>query len=178
MTDLEQEYYEFLQPHLAPGFAFREIVNGNRTHQMPPRRLWSRMVRPLYYANLLRRVMMALGAKGLLVNAAYRPVGGAATSMHKLNAALDLDLFPSDYNLSEDYATEAVRMFCENAPSESLGLGVYGRKGSCATIRVHWDVGKSLGGGDRGWQIVGSREYGMRASDIAVIAKREGLVLP
>lgn len=184
MTDLEQEYYEFLQPHLGPGFAFREIVNGNRTHQMPPRRLWPRMPPVLDLANELRLTMMDKhGAKGLLCHAAYRPVGGAATSMHKLNAAGDFDLYPSDYGLAGEYATELVRLFCarggpDTAPSDSVGLGVYGRKGSCATIRGHLDVGKSLGGGDRGWQIVGSREYGLKSSDIAVIAKREGLVLP
>ena len=177
MTTAEQEYAKFLEPHLAPGFAFREIVNGNRTHRMPPRSMWSRMVRPLQIANVLRSIMITRGAKGLLVNAAYRPEGGAATSQHKYNRALDLDLFPSDYDLAPEFATEAVNLFCLNAPYESLGLGLYGRLKSCATIRVHLDVGKHATE-DRGWQIVGGKEYGLSKSDIARIAAREGWTLP
>lgn len=177
MTQLEQEYEELLRPHLTPGFSFREIVNGNRAHRMPPRSMWSRMIRLLQLANALRQEMISRGAKGLLVNAAYRPDGGAATSQHKYNRALDLDLFPSDYGLAGRFAKEAVRMFCLNAPYESLGLGLYGRLKSCATIRVHLDVGKHAEQ-DRGWQIVGGREYGLSSSDIKRIADREGWELP
>jgi len=174
----ESDYEKFLAPHLSPGFAFRELVTGAQNKQCPPRSMWPRIVPALAFANVLRlRMMQEHGAKGLLCVAAYRPKGGAATSQHKFNRALDLDLFPSDYGLAPMFATEAVRLFCDYGSRQSLGLGLYGRPKSCATIRVHIDVGKHESA-DRGWQIYGSRELGLAASDIATIAKREGLVLP
>jgi hypothetical protein len=174
----ETDYEKFLAPHLKPGFVFRELVTGAQNKMLPPKAMWPRILPAISFAKLLRVRMMEMhGAKGLLCVAAYRPKGGAETSQHKYNRALDLDLFPSDYKFAEDYATEAVRLFCEIGPGQSLGLGLYGRFGSCATIRVHIDVGKHESA-DRGWQIYGSRERGLKASDIATIAKREGLALP
>jgi hypothetical protein len=175
---IEAEYAALLAPYLKPGFVFRELVNGTQNHAMPPKSMWPRIIRPLQLANLLRdNMMMNYNAKGLLLQAGFRPKGGATTSQHKYNRALDLDLFPSDYHLAGKFATEAVRLFCKYGETESLGLGLYGRKGSCATIRVHLDVGKHETI-DRGWQIVGGREYGLKASDIPAIAKLEGLQLP
>lgn len=174
----EQEYAELLRPHLTPGFSFRELVNGTQNHAMPPRAMWSRIIRPLQLANILRvRMIVNHKARGLLLHASFRPKGGAATSQHKYNRALDLDLLPQDYDKAKAFAAEAVRLFCEFGPTESLGLGLYGRFKSCATIRVHLDVGKHSEL-DRGWQIVGQREVGLKASDIPIIAKREGWVLP
>lgn len=174
----EAEYEKFLAPHLKPGFVFRELVTGAQNKMLPPKSMWPRIVPALDFANVLRlRMMQEHGARGLLCVAAYRPNGGAATSQHKFNRAMDLDLFPEDYKLAKEYATMAVRLFCDYGPKQSLGLGLYGRFGSCATIRVHIDVGKHESA-DRGWQIYGSRERGLLKSDIATIAKREGLVLP
>lgn len=173
----EVDYAAFIAEALKPGFLFRELVTGAQNKQLPPRSMWARIIPALAFANELRARMMDNAADGLLSVAAYRPKGGAETSQHKFNRALDLDLFPSDYGLSKVYATEAVRLFCELGPSQSLGLGLYGRPGSCATIRVHIDVGKHASE-DRGWQIYGSRELGLAKSDIATIAKREGWTLP
>lgn len=176
---LEDEYRALVEPYLSPGFGFRELVNHTYNQMLPPKRLWHRVIPCLQFGNVLRSRMMARhGARGLLLHAAYRPKGGAASSLHKVNGAIDYDLFPGDYSLAPQFATELVRLFCEVSVEDSCGLGLYGRHGSCATIRGHIDFGKYKSGQDRGWQIYGRRQVGLAKSDIARIAKREGFILP
>lgn len=176
---LLEEYEAFVADALAPGFGYRELVNGTQNQMLPPKSKWHRIIPCLHFGNDLRRVMMTKhGAKGLLLHAAYRPKGGAASSLHKDNGAADFDLFPSDYDLAPQFATELVTLFCEWSVNWSCGLGLYGRHGSCATIRGHIDFGKYKSGQDRGWQIYAGREVGLAKSDIARIAKRDGLTLP
>jgi hypothetical protein len=170
----EQTYEALLAPYLKPGFAFREIVNDTPTHEMPPSKYFVRMIRLLQIANELRERMLMRGARGLRVNAAYRPKGGALFSAHKSNRALDLDLLPGDYELGTGLVLEAVTMLCTWGHSENFRLGVYGRPGSCASIRVHIDTST----GARGWQHYGGRELSLAKSDITTVANRIGLALP
>jgi hypothetical protein len=171
-------YIDVVGPHLGPGFVYSELVKrGSPRHVLPPEKWWPRMVRPLQLANLLRSRMLERGARGLRIQAAFRPLGGALASQHKTNRALDLDLLPEDYELAGAYAEEAVRLLCEMAPTESLGVGIYGRRKTYRTIRVHLDVGKHAER-DRGWQISGRNEYPMHDSDMLAIAERLGLTLP
>jgi hypothetical protein len=177
------EYIAILEAHGRPGFAPSEIVqlSGAAASRkgMPPRRLWDRIAPTLIVANDLRRRMIAHGATGLLVRAAYRPSGGASNSAHKSNAALDLDLIPGDVarikllgvDLRSLYAEEAVRLWCESGAVLRIGLGLYGPAGRDWTWRVHIDTTRC-----RSWQHAGSRI--VRPPSTVTIAKRLGLRLP
>lgn len=174
MATLNEQYAAFLAPHLAPGFAFRELVTGARRKFMPPQSMWKRMVRTLELANELRYVMMTHGAHGLRINAAYRPSGGAGDSAHIYNCALDLDLLKQDYHLTKVYYDEATKLWCEYGHNEAIGLGFYCPGDVCQGIRVHIDVGHPHKKRSRFWQ------HGSRAgkADQIIIAKRLGLHVP
>lgn len=170
MTDLD-DYAAMLAPHLSPGFGFREVYDGTRTKRLPPRPLWPRIVRTLQLANELRYAMVnEHGAKGLRINAAYRPDGGAKNSQHKFNRALDLDLLPGDYHLTRAYYEEAVRLWCEHGRVDQVGLGLYCPGDHCQGIRVHIDTGWWC----RTWQ------HGARPgkADALIIAQRLCLTPP
>ena len=161
---IPSEYLAILEQHGRPGFAPGEIVQVTGAAQtrkaLPPRHLWGRIVPTLVIANELRKRMVAHGATGLLVRAAYRPRGGAANSAHKTNAALDLDLKVSDVKRFHDlgfdlrliYAEEAVRLWLERGTEYRIGLGLYGPAGRDWTWRVHLDTTRR-----RTWQHAGSR---------------------
>lgn len=170
-TDYD-DYRSCIAHALAPGFGFAEICRpGSRTHQLPPRKWWGRIIQPLELANELRQRMIALhGAKGLKCNAAFRPTGGATHSQHKVNRALDLDLLPGDYGLTKLYYSEAVRLWCELGDVIDMGLGLYCPGNVCQGIRVHIDVGYRT----RSWQ------HGAHVgrNDAHMIAERLGLKAP
>lgn len=149
---LLQEYRSILTPQLGKGFEFGELVKpGNRRLEVPPtERLMRRMLATLELANELRARMVAIGCKGLRINAAYRPKGGAALSQHKYNRALDLDLLQPDYDKKAVYYEEAVKLWVEAAKHAYIGLGFYCPGDACAGIRVHIDVGGY--GHSRTWQ--------------------------
>ncbi len=160
-------YETLVTPYLEPGFSYRELVHeGLQNKQFPPQKYWSKIIRPLQIANALRSRMMTRGAKGLLLHAAYRPKGGAVLSKHKVNQALDLDLMPGDYDLGTGFVLEAVTLLCTWGQKENLRLGIYGKPGSCASIRVHIDTAT----GARGWQHYGSKVLSFAESDIAIVA--------
>lgn len=175
------EYTAILEHHGRPGFAPGELVNPNANNRkdLPPRWLWSNMAKTLDVANMLRTRMIAHGATGLTVHAAYRPHGGAPRSAHKVNAALDLDLIPADvkrvdalgFDLRVIFAEEAVRLWCEHGAEYEIGLGHYGSAGRDATWRIHIDTTKC-----RTWQHAGSRI--VRPPAAHRIASRLGLKLP
>lgn len=174
MSTLEA-YRTLVSPYLAPGFSFRELVNeGLQNKQLPPEKYRTRMIRPLQLANALRLRMKMRGARGLLLHAAYRPKGGSMFSAHKTNCALDLDLIPGDYGLADEFVVEAVTMLCTLGHSENLRIGIYGRPGSCSSIRIHLDTKT----GARGWQHYGGRELSLAASDIPKVAAKLGMALP
>ncbi len=164
-------YGEALADFLAPGFALHELVrNGSPRLALPPEKFWHRMAPTLLLANELRRRMKEHGAKGLRVNAAYRPNGGAPSSQHKANRALDLDLIPGDYDKARVYYEEAVKLWCEAGCEQEVGLGLYCPRDVQAGIRVHLDTGFRT----RTWQ------HGANSgvADAKLIAKRLGLTLP
>lgn len=132
------------------------------------------MVRPLQLANLLRERMLLRGARGLRIQAAFRPLGGVKTSAHKHNRALDLDLLPGDFTpeLKAAFYEEAVKLYCELGHAEVLGLGLYCARGKQAGLRVHLDAGHGFK--SRTWQGVPS----IRPPACHVIATRLGLTLP
>jgi hypothetical protein len=168
-------YNAMVEPYLGPGFSYRELVHeGLQNKQLPPAAMRSRIIRPLQLANELRNRMKSRGARGLLIAAAYRPKGGAAMSQHKFNRALDLDLIPGDYELAQGFVIEAVNMLCVLGANENLRLGIYGRPGSCASIRVHIDTAP----GARGWQHYGSKVLTLAQSDIPKVAAKMGLQVP
>lgn len=126
---------------LGHGFSFAEIVReGSPRHTIPPPRLWSRMAPTLHLANELRARMVAAGARGLRVAAAYRPLGGADDSQHKHNAALDLDLLPGDERLQVVFARTAAHLWREHEDLR-VGIGTYAPGGGLWTNRVHIDTG-------------------------------------
>jgi hypothetical protein len=116
----------------------------------------------------------AAGGSGLLIKAAYRPRGGAKYSLHKVNAALDLDILPADYDKTRLWYETAVRVWCmagragfdaddgcapmyrvapppgtpAATPTGGVGLGLYCKPGRFDGIRVHIDTGKRC----RTWQ--------------------------
>jgi hypothetical protein len=169
-------YAEVLAPELGHGFDVGELVKaGSRRHVMPPEHTWKRMRPVLQLANNLReRMMKRRSIVGLRVNAAYRPVGGAANSQHKLNRAIDLDLFAGDARapgMQSAYYEEAVRLWVDACKmGMRVGLGLYCPRDYCAGIRVHLDVGYYT----RTWQ----HGYAAGSPDAKVIAKRLGLVVP
>lgn len=183
MTTIPSEYLAILEHHGRPGFAPGEIVQFRGAAQtrkaMPPRRLWSRIGPTLDAANLLRTRMVAHGASGLILRAAYRPRGGAPNSAHKSNAAVDLDLMARDvarfhelgFDLRAIYAEEAVRLWCEHGAAMHIGLGLYGPAGRDWTWRVHLDTVRC-----RTWQHAGARL--VRPAAATRIAARLGLGLP
>lgn len=183
MKTIPSEYYAILEHHGAPGFAPSEIVQFAGAAQarkaLPPKALWGNMATTLDVANMLRARMVAHGATGLVVRAAYRPIGGAPNSAHKRNAALDLDLMVRDverfhalgFDMRAIYAEEAVRLWCEHGAALQMGLGLYGPAGREWTWRVHLDTV-----GCRTWQHAGARRVLPPASHR--IADRLGLQLP
>lgn len=99
------------------------------------------MIPTLALAHELRARMLAAGARGLVVAAAYRPTGGAGDSQHKHFAALDLDLLDdADIDLSHVYARTAAQLWREHEHLRA-GLGTYARDGALWTYRVHLDTG-------------------------------------
>lgn len=166
-------YQSILAPELGRGFSYGEIVAGSRTHALPPPYMRPRLVPTLALANRLRAAMLARGARGLRIQAAYRPKGGAALSMHKFNRALDLDLLEADDipEMRLAYYEEGVRLWIA-ACSEGLevGLGLYCPRDVCAGRRIHLDVGYRT----RTWQ----HGWAAGAPDAKLIAARLGLALP
>lgn len=148
-----QSYESYLDGFrlLGRGFVVRELIRGGPRHTLPPRTLWPRMVATLALANELRARMVAAGARGLLVTAAYRPVGGEQDSQHKVNAALDLDLLPGDA-LDRVYAQVAAELWREHLDLR-VGAGTYAPDGAQWTRRVHIDTGYRF----RCWQGLPSR---------------------
>lgn len=170
-------YLDVVGPHLGPGFVFGELVKkGSPRLAMPPEKWWPRMCRPLDLANLLRLRMLGRGARGLRIQAAYRPEGGAKLSAHKVNRALDLDLLPGDNTpeLRRAFAEEAARLYCELGASEAIGIGMYGRPGTQATMRVHLDCGAKT----RNWLYYGALKLTGKRTEMPLIAARLGLKLP
>lgn len=138
---------------LGKGFVFREAVrSGSPRHVLPPVRLWHRFVASFALANELRARMVAEGARGLRVNAAYRPQGGEADSQHRYNAALDLDLLPGDAGgpMGKVFARVAAQLWREHEDLE-VGLGTYAPDGALWSNRVHIDTGYRF----RCWQGTG-----------------------
>lgn len=129
------------------GFAYEEIVRGDPRHQPPPLRMWTAMVPTLALAIELRRRMLDMGASGLSVAATYRPSGGARDSRHKHNAAIDLDLLPSERRLGRTFARVAAELWAEHAHLRA-GVGTYAPDGALWTNRIHLDTGYRF----RAWQ--------------------------
>ena len=187
-----ETYADYLRRHnqLDRGFGFDELVKRTISdirgrYRAPPPQHWHRMVPTLALANELRNAMRdgypgnPVSASGLRVAAAYRPRGGAALSQHKRNAALDLDLLPSDYDLTQVYYETAVRLWCQYGKELAMGLGLYCSAKRTGGIRVHIDTGHRC----RTWQISGRslRPYTRRGKSVPLayhLCDRLGLVPP
>lgn len=187
----EETYEEYLGKDrlglTGRGFNFSELVKPRRKDwrgkfKAPPPDLWQRMGPTLALANELRMSMLEGedGARGLRVAAAYRPTGGARYSQHKRNAALDLDLLPSDYDLTGEFYKTAVHIWSLYGTELKMGLGLYCASNRRDGIRVHIDTGYRC----RSWQISGGRSlkpyrHNDRAVPLAVHMCREmGLKVP
>ena len=170
-------YERYLEGHglLGHGFVFRELARLRRapsadgprsestSHMMPPPSCWHRMVPTLALAQVLRDRMVAEGATGLRIAAAYRPAGGEDRSLHKVNAALDLDLLPADLGLDRVFARVAAELWREHRHLKA-GIGTYapalkgGTTAALWTRRVHLDTGYRF----RAWQGTGRDSAGRR----------------
>jgi hypothetical protein len=154
-----QSYHDYLSACgvMGRGFAYREIVSmlPSRRRTMPPRTIWPRIVPTLGVAIELRsRMILRHGVEGLRVHAAFRPVGGAPSSRHKKNEALDLDLLRADASeeTQESFYVEASALWGEVGESLEMGLGLYCVAGRRRGIRVHIDTGFRF----RTWQKSGT----------------------
>jgi hypothetical protein len=155
----------------ATGFVFRELVRNSTRHAMPPRSMWHRMVPTFLLAMELRARMLCHGATGLVVNAAYRPAGGEADSLHKHNAALDLDLEHADVRrdpkLLEHFAGAAADLWKETKHLRT-GFGTYAPDGEETTRRVHidtfyrWRCWQGIGYSDEGRALFSKRPAALR----------------
>jgi hypothetical protein len=138
-----ETYEEMLRERdvLGHGFSYRELVSRwpNRRKAKPPRHLWENIITTMDMANILRKRMVERGASGLRITAAYRPRGGASSSKHKVNAALDLDLLKRDRSLAVIYHDEAARLFSDFAVQHKMGMGFYGWSYK-AGLRIHIDT--------------------------------------
>lgn len=149
-----QRYTEFLGQLLGRGFSASEIVKRwNRRFALPPEALWPRMKPTLVVANELRAEWVRRGGRGLRVAAAYRPQGGARSSQHKQNAALDLDLLRDDYDHMSEWYDLVIEYWREHAAVTRLGLGLYCAPGATGGIRAHIDTGYQV----RTWQHSGGK---------------------
>lgn len=124
---------------LGGGFVFQELVRPDERHLMPPVTKYQAMIPTLALAHLMREEMRDRGARGLEVRAAYRLEGGASSSRHIRNAALDLDLLDGD-DLGAEYLRCAASIYRRHAHLK-LGIGSYHRPGTRSTRRVHIDTG-------------------------------------
>ena len=182
-------YADYLDRHglTGRGFEFSELVKPlyrdfRRKFKAPPVDLWHRMGPTLALANELRLNMMEGedGARGLRIAAAYRPTGGARYSQHKRNAALDLDLLRSDYDLTHDFYVAAVHLWARYGRELKMGLGLYCSAKRRDGIRVHFDTGYKC----RTWQISGGRSLkpytraGRRVPLAVDICRQYGLTPP
>lgn len=154
-SDEDHEGYLRRLGLLDRGFAYREVVRpGSPSHVLPPRRLWSRQASALVLAHELRDRMIRRGARGLALAAAYRPEGGEARSLHKIAAAVDLDLLSTDLDrlpgLDDAFAEELAGLWHE-LRALPVGAGTYAPDGCLWTRRAHVDYGYRL----RAWQGVG-----------------------
>ena len=175
VADSAALYERYLEGHglLGHGFVFREIVrlrhvpggpgSESLSHMLPHPRYWHRMVPTLALAQVLRDRMVAEGAHGLRIAAAYRPAGGEDRSLHKVNAAIDLDLLPADLGLDRVFARVAAELWREHRHLQA-GIGTYapalkgGTTAALWTRRVHLDTGYRF----RAWQGTGCDSAGRR----------------
>lgn len=161
---------------LGRGFAYGEVVRpGSSSHVLPPRKWWAEQAGALVLAHELRRRAVARGATGLRVAAAYRPAGGEARSLHKIAAAIDLDLLGGDLDrvpgLAGAYAEELAAMWHE-LRAHPVGAGTYAPDGALWTRRAHVDRGYRW----RAWQGIGvdasGRRLWSRSPAVIVLAGR------
>lgn len=139
---------------LGQGFAYRELVNGDKRHREPPRHMWPAFAMIVRVAIEFRlRAIMEADVYGIKVAAAYRPAGGASKSAHKYAKALDLDRIGGDANA---YFRCAARFWSEHGGKCAMGLGLYTwSTKSLGGIRIHLDVDHVAG--LRTWQGVRTR---------------------
>lgn len=149
-----EDYEGFLRWHgvvgREVGFTIGELVHHDhrpyhKRFEAPPRELWPNMVPTLATAIELRERMLGEGATGLRVAAAYRPKGGATSSAHKSNRALDLDLLTIDTDRDRTLARRFVEVAAglyEDlvARRVKVGVGTYGPAGRVWSLRVHIDI--------------------------------------
>lgn len=159
------EYQRLLEPHCGPAFSFREICAPPSTRlALPPVEMQRNIIPTLELANELRLRMAyrcdreGWAFRGLRVNAAYRPHGGAPSSQHKKNRALDLDLMFRDWDpatvkhsteIRRAYYEVGVALWYENG--KSGGFGLYCSRGKDLGVRIHIDCRS----GSATWQMQG-----------------------
>lgn len=124
---------------LGGGFGFRELVRPDDRHLMPPVQKYAAMVPTLAVAHLVREEMIAAGASGLVVRAAYRLEGGAKSSRHIRNAALDLDLMDGE-SLGGEFLRCGASIYRRHVALK-IGVGSYHPAGTRFTRRLHVDAG-------------------------------------
>ena len=139
-----ETYREYLRWHgvigAEIGFAYEEIVRrASARHLEPERHLWASAIATLRLAIELRTLAIRFGARGLVVAAAYRPLGGASDSRHKANAAIDLDLLAADHQLGREYLRAGARIYASHAHL-GVGVGSYHPAGVDWTRRIHLDA--------------------------------------
>lgn len=164
-----EDYRSYLAWHglIGGGFGYSEIVKGSRRFLMPRSSVWMNILPALALAHLLRARMIEAGGHGLAIHAAHRMEGGAPRSKHRLNAALDLDILSSDYDLAGEWLRVGARVWNDHAHLK-IGMGSYHPEGTDGTRRLHVDA--KVRWRRAVWQYSGSKK--IRRPAIAEIARR------
>jgi len=130
IADLLREYNAYLRDQgvNTDWFSAEELTRLRRygTHAIPPKHLWDEMVRTiLAAAQPIRKEL----DEPLRIYNAFRPerynseVGGAPSSLHIRNAALDL--IPVNYSDRKRLAEIAARYAKKHGKEYRMGMGIY-----------------------------------------------------
>ena len=114
------------------------VVPGYYRKQPPPPELFPNLVVPMAMTMLVRQGMKSLGFGPLSVVATYRPSGGAAKSLHKVNRAIDLS--PAKKTKAACQALMlCARWVYQKHEHLAIGVGTYGPHMDRTTL-LHIDV--------------------------------------
>lgn len=114
------------------------VVPGYRRKELPPVELWPNFIPALAMTMLVRQGMVLLGHGPLQVVATYRPEGGAAKSLHKVNRAIDLSPVHKTQAACQALVRVATWVYQQHEHLQ-VGVGTYGPYTDRSTL-IHIDA--------------------------------------
>jgi len=113
-------------------------VPGYRRKDIPHPEMWPNFVPVLAMTMLVRQAMVLQGFGPLRVVATYRPIGGAAKSLHKVNRAIDLSPLKKTEAACRALVRAATWVYQQHEHLQ-VGVGTYGPYTDRSTL-IHIDV--------------------------------------